>query len=260
MRASILALIGCILCLGISCKRCDDPSDPDCPNYDPCFEVSPISADFDIMAQLRYYDSERNGFGDTLVSRDTMRVGTRVKFVAPEGYDTYEWKVGKDPRTFDEPTVSLLFTEPEGRVRVQLIVTSERQTNCLSPTERRDTLEKSFTIVPFQTAPIFGRYRGVLDSAPADSFDVSLTLGAFDLLFDNINRGCKAESRLVVDYQYDVMSFGADDLFAFGCDDPNGFMYLDSSRQFVTIPFTTRSIDNLDAPRQSDCFRGVKIQ
>jgi len=30
------------------CKRCDDPTDPECENYDPCYVANPLSPDFSI--------------------------------------------------------------------------------------------------------------------------------------------------------------------------------------------------------------------
>lgn len=32
--------------------RCDDPTDPKCKNYDPCFEVQEPTADFDMYVVL----------------------------------------------------------------------------------------------------------------------------------------------------------------------------------------------------------------
>jgi hypothetical protein len=80
-----------------TCKHCNDPTNPDCANYDPCYGQKTINTFF----KVRPGD---NGFPPPeewcdLVPTDTFNASS-VRFDMPEGNpenSTYEWQIGAEP-------------------------------------------------------------------------------------------------------------------------------------------------------------------
>jgi hypothetical protein len=123
-----LSLVLGLVVLAGSCGKddelCPDPTQPECPDYDPCYLVSSADAAFII------YDSIYAGWADTALAmpQDTgllplvgykffrslhIREGTR-----------YEWRVGLDTRTFTEPVFRLDFSwQQPSVIDVRLLAT-----------------------------------------------------------------------------------------------------------------------------------------
>ena len=93
-----------------SCKKdckCQDPSKPECENYDPCYGKI-ITADF----FMHQYDGwfvdpkkEKPENCDTLLSN-----GAKFNAYMPKA-NSYQWKVGTDTRVFTGSTLELLFDD-----------------------------------------------------------------------------------------------------------------------------------------------------
>src|SRR5690554_4176784 len=93
-----LLLMGAVLLLVQCCKPddeptppCDDPANPDCPNYDPCIMESPVTAEFKI------YDDVFSGGpnADKWFEDDKIYRG-RIKFAAVEDSAHYTWYLGAE--------------------------------------------------------------------------------------------------------------------------------------------------------------------
>lgn len=95
------------------CKKeddepCCDASNPECANYDPCFgRKDAVSADF--RTEMRRSLSLTRSL---ILQADTFFAGD-VYFVAEDSSaESYEWKVGSDPRTFIDQEFFLTFDCP----------------------------------------------------------------------------------------------------------------------------------------------------
>lgn len=103
---SILLFFSGLMVLYNGCKDdecpdvpCDDPSNPECPNYDPCYEMGKINTHF-TFRNAPSTNPHPQECTSLLVHCDTMW-SPNILFEAPEGnpQSTYEWQIGTDPRT-----------------------------------------------------------------------------------------------------------------------------------------------------------------
>ena len=83
------------------CKKdcpCDDPSNKECPNYDPCLSIQKPTANFNMrQTSPGFPDPETELMPEFC---DTIR-SPGVQFVADmDGALDYTWKIGADPREF----------------------------------------------------------------------------------------------------------------------------------------------------------------
>ncbi|MEM9821367.1 MAG: hypothetical protein AAF985_09855, partial [Bacteroidota bacterium] len=101
-------------------KICDDPTDPFCPNFDPCIEASRANAEFIIFDSMTVDVVNPQGLA---LEIDTMWSPRNIHFKALHENDTYEWRVGTDARTFTEKEFFLYFNDISGNIEVRLIVT-----------------------------------------------------------------------------------------------------------------------------------------
>ncbi|WP_187270086.1 hypothetical protein, partial [Pontibacter qinzhouensis] len=111
-------------------------------------------------------------------------------------YTSYKWQVGTDERTFDQPSFSLRFMQPVGKVDVTLIVTYEPDLKNFPDDPGTDTLTKSFYVMDWRNSLTIGKYVGYNVSNPNDIFEVEISR-EFDVdgfpVYDmrNINKGCQ---------------------------------------------------------------------
>jgi hypothetical protein len=101
----IFGLVSLALLINLSsCKEecpCDDPTDPVCDNYDPCFGKDTINTFFKVRPGDRGFAPPEEWCD--LVACDTFNASS-VRFDIPEGNpenSTYEWQIGSEaePRT-----------------------------------------------------------------------------------------------------------------------------------------------------------------
>ena len=172
---SLAAILICLVVLTMSaCRKCQDPNNPSCENYDPCIGISPIKADFKI---LELYGLLNGSYTYKEISADTALRGG-LKLVAPEfvgEFRAYEWHIGNDPRVWTTPTLSLLGSNIEGLVAIKLIVRGRPNTKCFPNEVARDTLVKNIYLINPTKVPWLQnfRFRGADDSAPLDTFEMT---------------------------------------------------------------------------------------
>ena len=170
----VLSFLAVMLIVSSSCENCEDPSDPLCDNYDPCFEVEPTQSDFTIS--LGYTSP---GF-EIFFESDTVLYGSIYFKSNVEDAISYKWTVGTDTRTWDTPDLSLLFDDDDSSslrnnpVSVTLVV--ERQPNdCFLDDDDIDTITK---VVHFRSeweAAFLGNWVGSRDTAPNDSYQLRIS-------------------------------------------------------------------------------------
>jgi hypothetical protein len=108
----IILLAGMALVLN-SCKEdcpsCQDPTNPDCENYDPCFGKTTINSYFMVERGSNGFPPPPQWCTDIISKSDTFS-STTIRFKVPSGNpgSTYEWQVGSEvtARTDDEFQVS----------------------------------------------------------------------------------------------------------------------------------------------------------
>lgn len=153
-----------------SCKKeCSDPSNPDCENYDPCFNSKPANADFIINEQIRntdfYYES------------DTIYRINGTLFQPKYDADSITWLLGSE--VVQEKELYRM-GYPLGWIDVTMIA-KMHPSACLTESERVDTVSKKFFVLPFPTqdstiykaSPWWGTWEGYNSDNPSEKFTVS---------------------------------------------------------------------------------------
>jgi hypothetical protein len=171
---SVLAFtVIAILVFANSCKKCcQDPSNPECENYDPCLGKL-TSADFLIYGKgvSDYYAYWRNSLQkiDTLYN-DGILLCTKAK------HDSVKWKVGLEQnyRTQDSCYVSFGL-QRVGKVSITCIVFRQPNTQCFPNDDGVDTVTKSVYVAKFEDVPILGKFKGMFLNDPVnpDSFEIT---------------------------------------------------------------------------------------
>lgn len=166
-----------LLLLVQGCKKeedepCCDASNPECANYDPCFgRKDAVSADF--RTEVRIYRSLTN---PSTLESDTFFAPSDIYFAANDSTaDSYEWKVGSDPRVFIDKEFFLSFDCPSilfQDIYIQLITERLSDSSCIQKSKLRDTIKKMIYFVKEIESPVFGEYRGYLKHAPSALFNV----------------------------------------------------------------------------------------
>ncbi len=152
-----------------------------CKKDDPCMIEKPFKADFTLGELI----------GDSLIATDTLTF-FRMTARAAEKYESMQWKIADDARTFDnQQEVGLNFgTQFVGQTfTVRLIAKGRANTACFPDDDGIDTITKQFTRVcsigsgaydclnqpgsKYTPAP-FGTWRGSISTNPSRQFDVTL--------------------------------------------------------------------------------------
>ncbi len=177
----ISLILAATICCGIfSCQGCkdvpepcEDPDNPQCPNYDPCHgRKTPVSAAFEVRGVLI-------GGGTRLIFEDTIIADARLLFVALDSTPgtTYEWEVGNSLNTSRNISYWLDFRCEDvlrETIPVRLITSRLADSTCLSASELRDTVIRNLYFFPSREALFFGRWEGTLDSAPHEIYTLEL--------------------------------------------------------------------------------------
>ncbi len=196
-----LLLFACFVFFTFShCEKdrpCDDPTNPLCPNYDPCIEYEPANADFVVLDSVVKWDCDGTGPLSHSYAIDTGLVLRDYYFQALHHHDSYEWQIGSDSRTWNDAAFALYFgTEGEGAIPVTLTVTKNDPDNCLTEEQRISTITKTIYShfwdgTENEPPPIVGKYTGANTDAPQDTFTIevpTLTNGYTSIL--NLPKDC----------------------------------------------------------------------
>ena len=96
-----IVLMGLMLPFGCrkECPKCDDPTNPDCENYDPCLGKKHVNSLFRVRPGDRGFKPPEEWCD--LIPCDTFNASS-VRFDIPLGNpdnSTYEWQIGDEPNT-----------------------------------------------------------------------------------------------------------------------------------------------------------------
>lgn len=164
-----------------SCKDdCQDPSNSDCSNYDPCYGKEKTSAYFIVEESL----GDKWIECDTIVGRGNV---SAVRFTALQDADSFIWKIGSET-IHTKSFIRQGFPQKE-HIPVSLIVVNHNpNTACFPNDNGRDTFNRTlFTwgsefywdeaeekYVIDNPLPIQGRYQGYFEGNPDNQVTVTL--------------------------------------------------------------------------------------
>ncbi len=155
----ILFCIGISVTIGFSsCKKhCQDPSNPECENYNPCYGKTPVTASM-IMDQslMLYFDEDFYETGDTV-----FPTGVLIRFRCQTEADRVIWVLGKD--TVEKRQVERSFGLPYGKYPVTLIVHAEPNLSCFPEDDGWDTLTRYVHLIPVCELNVFGTFKVLFD-------------------------------------------------------------------------------------------------
>ncbi len=245
------------------CKEedCDNPANPHCPNYDPCFGKSETNAEFvildSIVCGLDFKYLWQSFQIDTSYPKD-------IWFRALHKNDTYEWKIGSDPRTFTEKEFALYIDVP-GNIQVRLITTKKIiNQNCFPNDDGRDTFYTNLYIAPFtQIAPIYGRFLGHDQHNPSLEYIVEIkspqTAGVYNGVY-GLPEGClKLSNPSLPSIMYGSWRNGVIADGEINCFEPQGVATIAGDNKTLTIDYTIRT-DFSSNNRIKRRFIGIKQQ
>lgn len=166
--------------------KCDDISDPNCSNYDPCHGESANFGDF-YMEERLYY----NGDG-VYIKTDTTLERNDIRFTVYDNeVDSVKWLVGADPTVRTGNSITLFFEEAYGAVEITSIVYKQKAEDCISGNDGIDTVRKTLQILEWWQAPYFGTFSGTATEEPNTVFEtiidtISNYRGAPDLFYTTL--------------------------------------------------------------------------
>ncbi|MDP2175229.1 MAG: hypothetical protein Q8K70_04890 [Bacteroidota bacterium] len=161
-----------------TCRKecCQDPSNPKCENYDPCYGITEANADFTIyeaLGDIRYSDT-------MFTEADTVYGHNSVCFVPKHKNDSFTWILGAEIEK--SKTLCRSYFPPDRNITVTLI--TQCNSPCLNGKKQRDTVTKKFhskalrkqpaydTINPL-LSPFWGTWKGHHTDKPHEEFMIS---------------------------------------------------------------------------------------
>lgn len=166
-KAMKVILILSLLLLFNSCQHCNDPTNPDCGNYNPCYGASNV-ADFECT---EYFDANN----DLNVKCDTLVFGTTsCLFNSKMEYFSYDWQIGSDTNHRYGKTFTINFNKSFGSIPVTLIGKRAPNPKCIPNDDGVDTFTKPITIVDWKASPLIGKFSGSLVSNPTQIFTIEI--------------------------------------------------------------------------------------
>ncbi len=269
IRTSLLLATAVIILVWSGCKKdplCNDPLNPECPNYDKCLTAVRTDAEFGIFR--RSFSGE---FSIFLPYRDTIPIAQnssgsiRLFFRASDpNMSSYEWKIGLDPRTFTDSVFSLNFSSNvSGWINVSLTTRNQRfDSQCFPGDSGKVTVNKGIYFKPYtlehdtswvQQYPIFGSYVGYDEHIPQDTFSIRIW---FDHIrgrsvLNSFPKGCT--------YQTAPLYFTTHYIYfnSTHCNKPDAYGELLDDNRTLVIDYT---LDGPNWTRVNRRWRGVKTE
>lgn len=163
----IFILATCIINLSNCKKDCDDSSNPDCSNFDPCLNIA--DASFTVKQHCRSF------FNEAFFEEDTfLTPGLLVFEVNDVDIDSCYWKIGSETQFRRGKSINITFDNPmEELLPIQLIVYKNLEC-CQDQLAQWDTITRYIPIEHREGTRIIGSYTGYLEDAPNDTFTVTI--------------------------------------------------------------------------------------
>ena len=189
---SALSLFSLILIIAQSCckEKCNDISNPECENYNPCNGKIPVKAfmKIGVVNSYMFVNGVESTFNEDSIFCapvddkgslfwEPHRQYLGFKCMTP-GAKT-KWKLGSEIIT--DSLFARIFLSNKGimgKYTVSLMIEKEPSLHCFPLDDGKDTLEKTFTFLPNVELPIMGVYK-VLFEGDKDSSVVEIRPWAF---------------------------------------------------------------------------------
>lgn len=167
------------------CKDCDDPSDPDCGNYDPCFGKEEFKPHFKMYDAIKHWSGElfaypvqppvQPYFTNYILTEGDTLLTNGVIFIAPEGYDSVWWLIGAEASYRQGKGIGIYF-EDEYPENLPIIMVGKRKPNkaCFPNEQAIDTVRRFLTLKPRTDTKVTGQWIGAYDTHPNDSFEINI--------------------------------------------------------------------------------------
>ncbi len=153
-------------------KNCNSPYNPECPNYDPCYNQKPATAAFKILETYGAYNEFWQDY-----ETDTI-IGGYTKFTADFDLEDaqYEWIIGAGTYTTRSVNLSFPIVADRTTIPITLIVKKQPNKQCNPSDDGIDTLTKNICIRNVSLV-MPGRdtikFRGSYKDSPRDTFTIS---------------------------------------------------------------------------------------
>jgi len=144
---------------------CQDALNPNCPNFNPCLNKKPVTADFEIG--MTGNPSAITPFTD-MFEEDTLFPKAAIRFRAKTKGAKYIWKLGSET-IYDSAFTRTFYNAPYGRYSVTLIIEKDPDLACFPGDDGKDTLTRYFYIIERCKLQSTGSYKGVWEGKK-DSF------------------------------------------------------------------------------------------
>lgn len=182
----IIAFACIITFVSLTGCKCDDVSNPDCPNFDPCFGESSNFADFKMEERIVYLDGGEYFQTDTTLERNHIRFS-----LYNENIDSVHWTIGLDPKVRIEKSFDIYFEHAFGDVEITAIAYKSSASKCFGEQSVIDTVKKTLHIMKWWEAPYFGTFNGIESEFPNTEFvtiidTISNYRGAPDLSYTTL--------------------------------------------------------------------------
>lgn len=160
-----------LLLVFTGCKPCDDPTDPECKNYDPCYVQGAVSAEFSM---------QEKGFGwfESLEITNSVSANNNLILVAEQELESYEWQIGTEPNPRLGRTSTVYFGgTPYEKIAIRLIAKGTPNLACDPLDDGIDTLTKEIQVVKYEELPISGKFKGRHVHLPnEEEFEIEIRL------------------------------------------------------------------------------------
>ncbi len=153
-------LILLLVTVGSCKKRCQDPSNPECENYNPCYGKAPVTASMIMDQSLSAFWFEEDFYetGDTLFPL----LFSYIRFRNNASNTQATWILGKD--TVIGQQVERHFKSlPYGAYPVTLIVKGSADSSCFPKDDGIDTITKYVYTIPICQLNVFGTFKVLFD-------------------------------------------------------------------------------------------------
>jgi hypothetical protein len=254
----------------LSCNRCkeecDDPTNPECPNYvapvviNPCEDAAETSADFEMYQELypvETFDTLVQFYHDCMLFRE-------ITLHALQDSAEYHWIIGADHYYTREVNFNFGAEFVGQEIPLILVVSRQPDTACFPNDNGIDTLVKTIMPKYFCDASIWGKYYGAWDESPLDSFIVELYLDFNNYPDCNDNVYLAGLNPILPDTCTCTYNLALDNYYEFeetptSCYDPIGSVSLDSTLHNVIVDYSLSETNINNFPRLYHIFRGYRL-
>lgn len=164
-KSNIFLTLVALTVLIIQGCKCDDPNDSNCPNYDPCLQVTADFANFKMEERIMEYD-----LGAYVETQNTVENNVIYFSILDESVDSVHWFIGTDPRERAGTNIDVYFKYPFGEIEITCIAYNSSVASCLGEEATIDTLVKVLNVREWWDVPYLGQFEGTSNLAPGVSF------------------------------------------------------------------------------------------